>query len=154
MTSYPIAPTSCSAPLGLDPDALMGHLSGGQLRRAALAQALVDEPDILLLDEPTNHLDLEAIQWLEQLLAASRSAIICVSHDRTFLSNFTSTVFWLEQGVVRIAPVDMRVLRSGRMACWSWRHAPAQPEQKAAGGVGLDARRGVGAAQTQPTPPE
>jgi ATP-binding cassette subfamily F protein uup len=92
------------APLGLDPDALMGHLSGGQLRRAALAQALVDEPDILLLDEPTNHLDLEAIQWLEQFLAASRSAIICVSHDRTFLSNFTSTVFWLEQGVVRICP--------------------------------------------------
>ncbi len=91
-------------PLGLDPTALMGHLSGGQLRRAALAQALVDEPDILLLDEPTNHLDLEAIQWLEKFLAQSRSAIICVSHDRTFLSNFTSTVFWLEQGIVRICP--------------------------------------------------
>lgn len=89
-------------PLGLDPQALMGHLSGGQLRRAALAQALVNEPDILLLDEPTNHLDLEAIQWLEQFLARSRSAVICVSHDRTFLSNFTSRVFWLEQGIVRI----------------------------------------------------
>lgn len=91
-------------PLGLDPTALMGHLSGGQLRRAALAQALVDEPDILLLDEPTNHLDLEAIQWLEKFLAQSRSAIICVSHDRTFLSNFTSSVFWLEHGSVRICP--------------------------------------------------
>lgn len=91
-------------PLGLAPDALMGHLSGGQLRRAALAQALIDEPDILLLDEPTNHLDLEAIQWLEEFLRNSRSAIITVSHDRTFLSNFTSTVFWLEQGVVRICP--------------------------------------------------
>lgn len=91
-------------PLGLDPDARMGHLSGGQLRRAALAQSLVDEPDILLLDEPTNHLDLEAIQWLEKFLAESRSAIITVSHDRTFLSNFTSTVFWLEQGIVRICP--------------------------------------------------
>jgi ATP-binding cassette subfamily F protein uup len=92
-------------PLDLDPEALMGHLSGGQLRRAALAQALVDEPDILLLDEPTNHLDLEAIQWLEQYLARSRSAVICVSHDRTFLSNFTSRVFWIEQGTVRICPV-------------------------------------------------
>ena len=91
-------------PLSLDPDALMGHLSGGQLRRAALAQALVDEPDILLLDEPTNHLDLEAIQWLEQFLARSKSAVICVSHDRTFLSNFTSRVFWIEQGKVRICP--------------------------------------------------
>ena len=91
-------------PLALDPASPMGHLSGGQLRRAALAQALVNEPDILLLDEPTNHLDLEAIQWLEQFLARSRSAIICVSHDRTFLSNFTSAVFWLEQGWVRICP--------------------------------------------------
>jgi len=91
-------------PLALDPDARMGHLSGGQLRRAALAQALVDEPDILLLDEPTNHLDLEAIQWLEQFLARSKSAVICVSHDRTFLSNFTSRVFWIEQGKVRICP--------------------------------------------------
>ncbi len=91
-------------PLSLDPDALMGHLSGGQLRRAALAQALVDEPDILLLDEPTNHLDLEAIEWLEQFLARSRSAVVCVSHDRTFLANFTSRTFWLEQGRVRICP--------------------------------------------------
>jgi ATP-binding cassette subfamily F protein uup len=91
-------------PLGLDPDAPMGHLSGGQIRRAALAQALVSEPDILLLDEPTNHLDLEAIQWLEQFLARSHSAVICVSHDRTFLTNFTSRVFWLEQGTVRTCP--------------------------------------------------
>ena len=91
-------------PLSLDPDAPMGHLSGGQVRRAALAQALVNEPDILLLDEPTNHLDLEAIQWLESYLARSPSAVICVSHDRTFLSNFTSRVFWIDHGVVRICP--------------------------------------------------
>lgn len=91
-------------PLSLDPESPMAHLSGGQLRRAALAQALVNEPDILLLDEPTNHLDLEAIQWLEQFLARSKSAVICVSHDRTFLGNFTSRVFWLEQGRVRICP--------------------------------------------------
>ncbi len=93
------------SPLGLDPDAPMGHLSGGQLRRAALAQALVDEPDILLLDEPTNHLDLEATLWLEQFLARTRSAIICVSHDRAFLNAFTHRVFWIDHGTVRNCPV-------------------------------------------------
>jgi len=92
------------SPLALDADAPMGHLSGGQVRRAALAQALVAEPDILLLDEPTNHLDLESIQWLEGFLKRSRSAVVCVSHDRTFLTNFTSKVFWLEAGHVRICP--------------------------------------------------
>ncbi len=93
------------SPLGLDPEAPMGHLSGGQLRRAGLAQALVDEPDILLLDEPTNHLDLEATLWLEQFLARTRSAIICVSHDRAFLNAFTHRVFWIDHGTVRTCPV-------------------------------------------------
>ena len=91
-------------PLGLDPAAPMGHLSGGQLRRAALAQALVAEPDILLLDEPTNHLDLEATLWLENFLSRTRSAVICVSHDRAFLNAFTHRVFWLEGGRVRSCP--------------------------------------------------
>lgn len=93
------------APLGLDPEAPMGHLSGGQIRRAALAQALVAEPDILLLDEPTNHLDLEATLWLEQFLARTRSAVICVSHDRAFLNAFTHRVFWIDHGIVRTCPV-------------------------------------------------
>jgi ATP-binding cassette subfamily F protein uup len=93
------------APLGLDPSAPMGHLSGGQLRRAGLARALVAEPDILLLDEPTNHLDLEATLWLESHLARTKSAVICVSHDRAFLSAFTHRVFWIDSGRVRVAPV-------------------------------------------------
>lgn len=91
-------------PLDLDGTAPMCHLSGGQVRRAALAQALVAEPDILLLDEPTNHLDLTAIEWLENFLARSKSAMVCVSHDRTFLSNISQKVFWIDQGAIRICP--------------------------------------------------
>jgi ABC transport system ATP-binding/permease protein len=92
------------APLGLDPHATMETLSGGQLRRASLARALVAEPDVLLLDEPTNHLDLSAIEWLENYLTSYRGAILVVSHDRTFLSNITSKVFWLDRGIIRTCP--------------------------------------------------
>ena len=60
-------------------------LSGGEARRAALARVLAPAPDILLLDEPTNHLDLPAIEWLESELAAMRSALVLISHDRRFL---------------------------------------------------------------------
>ena len=82
----------------------MTMLSGGQLRRAGLARALVEEPDILLLDEPTNHLDLEAIEWLEGYLKNYRGTILCISHDRTFLSNITNKVFWLDRGNLRVSP--------------------------------------------------
>ncbi|MEM7650818.1 MAG: ATP-binding cassette domain-containing protein [Pseudomonadota bacterium] len=90
--------------LELDPQAKMNKLSGGQLRRAGLARALVEEPDILLLDEPTNHLDLEAIEWLEEYLNAYRGTLLCVSHDRTFLGNVTNKVFWLDRGSLKISP--------------------------------------------------
>ena len=80
------------------------NLSGGQKRRVALAKSLIPESDIMLLDEPTNHLDLECIQWLEQHLKALNRVILCVSHDRTFLSNFTNKVFWLDRGNLRISP--------------------------------------------------
>lgn len=92
------------APLGLNSLATMETLSGGQLRRAALAKALVAEPNVLLLDEPTNHLDLAAIEWLENYLKAYRGAILVVSHDRAFLANITSKVFWLDRGIIRTCP--------------------------------------------------
>lgn len=91
-------------PLELSPDAQMQHLSGGQMRRAALARALVDEPDILLLDEPTNHLDLHIIEWLENYLKNYRGTFLCISHDRTFLSTISNKVFWLDRGGIRICP--------------------------------------------------
>ena len=61
------------------------ELSGGEARRAALARALVAEPDVMLLDEPTNHLDLPTIEWLEDKLSSWRGAYVLVSHDRRFL---------------------------------------------------------------------
>ena len=90
--------------LELDTSAKLNRLSGGQLRRAGLARALVEEPDILLLDEPTNHLDLEAIEWLEGYLKGYRGTMLIVSHDRTFLSNVTDQVFWLDRGNMRVSP--------------------------------------------------
>ncbi len=90
--------------LQIDKDAQMTILSGGQLRRAGLARALVEEPDILLLDEPTNHLDLEVIQWLEDYLKAYRGTLLVISHDRAFLANITNQVFWLDRGSIRVSP--------------------------------------------------
>ena len=80
------------------------NLSGGQKRRIALAKSLIPESDIVLLDEPTNHLDLECIQWLENHLKDLNKVMICVSHDRTFLRNFTNKVFWLDRGDLKISP--------------------------------------------------
>ena len=68
--------------LSMDPEASPDTLSGGEIRRAALARLLAPMPDIILLDEPTNHLDLPAINWLEQELAQMRSAMVIISHDR------------------------------------------------------------------------
>lgn len=91
-------------PLDLDLNDKMDVLSGGQLRRAALARALVEEPDLLLLDEPTNHLDLHVIEWLEDFLKNYRGSLICVSHDRTFLANISNSIFWLDRGKLKVCP--------------------------------------------------
>ena len=77
------------------------NLSGGEARRAALARALIGEPDVMLLDEPTNHLDVTTIEWLEEKLGDWRGAYVLVSHDRRFLSTLSRAVLWLDRGIVR-----------------------------------------------------
>jgi ABC transport system ATP-binding/permease protein len=86
---------------GLDPAKPAVNLSGGEIRRAALARAFAEEPDLLLLDEPTNHLDILAIERLEEELLAARFAVLVVSHDRAFLNRTTQAVHWLEGRRVR-----------------------------------------------------
>ena len=84
--------------LELDPDKKLCELSGGWVRRAALARALVANPDILLLDEPTNHLDVEAITWLEDLLLNFKGSIIFISHDRSFIRKIATRIVDLDRG--------------------------------------------------------
>jgi ABC transport system ATP-binding/permease protein len=84
--------------LGLSGSADPSHLSGGEIRRAALARTLAPDPDVLLLDEPTNHLDLPAIEWLEAELKASRAAFVLISHDRRFLEALSNRTVWIDRG--------------------------------------------------------
>ncbi|MEN9062688.1 ABC-F family ATP-binding cassette domain-containing protein [Ponticoccus litoralis] len=86
--------------LKFDPDRLVATASGGERRRAALAKLMAEEPELMLLDEPTNHLDIEAIQWLEDELKATRRAFVLISHDRRFLTELTRATLWIDRGVV------------------------------------------------------
>lgn len=76
----------------------IGELSGGQKKRVALAQVLIQSPDLLILDEPTNHLDFESVKWLEEYLGRYRGALLLVTHDRYFLDRVTNRMFELEGG--------------------------------------------------------
>lgn len=78
----------------------IGTLSGGQKKRVALAQVLIQSPDLLILDEPTNHLDYESIDWLEDYLSRYQGAILIVTHDRYFLDSVTNRIFELDGGQI------------------------------------------------------
>jgi ATP-binding cassette subfamily F protein uup len=97
-------------------------LSGGEMRRAALARALAPSPDILLLDEPTNHLDLPGIEWLERELAGMRSGIVLISHDRRLLERLSRSTIWLDRGITR-------TLDEGFGAFEAWRDLVLEQEE-------------------------
>ena len=81
-----------------DSEQKMGHLSGGELKRAAIAGLLLQDADFLILDEPTNHLDMEIIEFLEDYLKKSRSTLFMVTHDRYFLDRVCNTIYELDRG--------------------------------------------------------
>ena len=86
--------------LKLDPEAPLSSLSGGWLKKVAIAQSLVLEPDVWILDEPTNHLDLEGIEWLESLLLDFQGTILFVSHDRQLMQSVATAIVEIDRGSV------------------------------------------------------
>ncbi len=92
--------------LGLPADKKMNELSGGWRRRAALAKALVQKPDLLLLDEPTNHLDIATIKWLEDRVYSYHGAVLFITHDRAFLQRLATRIVEIDRGKLTSWPGD------------------------------------------------
>lgn len=86
----------------VDKDSLMKNLSGGEVKRVALARMLASDADFFIMDEPTNHLDINAIEYLENYLGHSRSTLLMVTHDRYFLDRVCNTVLELDHGSVYV----------------------------------------------------
>jgi ATP-binding cassette subfamily F protein uup len=93
--------------------------SGGERRRAALAKLLAEAPELMLLDEPTNHLDIQAIEWLEAELRATRAAFVVISHDRAFLRALTKATLWLDRGVLRRREAGFDGFEDWRETVWA-----------------------------------
>ncbi|WP_409423028.1 ABC transporter ATP-binding protein [Pseudaeromonas sp. ZJS20] len=100
--------------LGLDAEANLTQLSGGWLRKVALARALASNPDLLLLDEPTNHLDIGTIDWLENFLKEFGGAIVFISHDREFIHRLATRIVDLDRGQLTSWPGDYDSYLSGK----------------------------------------
>ena len=93
-------------------DAKIGPLSGGEKRRVALCQLLLQQPDVLLLDEPTNHLDASSVAWLENHLQEYPGTVIAVTHDRYFLDNVATWMLEIEHTAVH--PLEGQLLQLAR----------------------------------------
>ncbi|MBW8190323.1 ATP-binding cassette domain-containing protein [Neiella marina] len=113
--------------LELTPNTRLDELSGGWLRRAALAQALVSKPSILLLDEPTNHLDVDTIAWLEQFLKNLNITLVFISHDRAFIRNMATRIIDLDRGILTSHPgnYDQYVTNKAKLLEEEQRHNAA-----------------------------
>lgn len=98
--SYELRVNKFISNFGLSRDSLMKNLSGGEVKRVALARMLASEADFFIMDEPTNHLDIDAIEYLENYLGHSRSTLLMVTHDRYFLDRVCNIVMELDHGAV------------------------------------------------------
>lgn len=96
LTMVGIAPENHAKPVD--------HLSGGQVKRIAIAQALLDHPDLLIMDEPTNHLDINTVEWLEKYLKKARLSIVMVTHDRYFLERVCNKILEIDMEQVFTYP--------------------------------------------------
>lgn len=119
--------------LGFRPEDLqrsMSEFSGGWKMRVELAKILLIEPDVLLLDEPTNHLDIESIQWLEDFLKRSASALILISHDRLFLDNITNRTLEVINAKLRDYPLPYTLYKAQREIEIAQQSEAAKNQQK------------------------
>ena len=124
-------------------------LSGGMRKRVALARALVAQPDVLLLDEPTNHLDIDAIEWLQGLLTARRSALVLVSHDRAFIDAVATRIVELDRGQLRGYPGNFSAFEAAKLRELEAEAAAAARADKLLAQEEVWVRQGVEARRTR-----
>ncbi len=104
--------------LKFDPERTVATASGGERRRAALAKLMAEAPELMLLDEPTNHLDIQAVQWLEEQLKATKAGYVLISHDRAFLRALTRATLWIDRGDVRRQETGFEGFEAWRDKVW------------------------------------